>query len=64
MDIKKYIKNQREIDLICWNISSLENKTPQQIQALKKEVIEWFNINPEYDELPKGYKKYLDVATA
>ncbi len=59
MNIKKYIKNQKEIDLICWNISNLENKTPQQIQALKSEVIEWFNKNPEYDKLPKEYESYL-----
>jgi hypothetical protein len=59
MKMKKYIKNQKEIDLICWNISNLEDKTPQQIQKLKKEVINWFNKNPEYDELPKEYQEYL-----
>lgn len=61
MNMKKHFKNQREIDLICWNISSLEEKTPQQIQELKKEVINWFNENPEYDELPKKYQKYLGI---
>ena len=56
------MKKQKEIDILVNNIVSKmmdDNKTPKEVQETRSKIINWYNQNPNYEEIPDEFLNLL-----